>query len=271
MELKNYLSRTPATPFLELDNISVVMGDTIVIKKISVTINSGENIAILGPNGSGKSSLMKIITRDLYPVMSDEPMILRMWGKDQWNVFDLRSRLGIVSNDLQAMFSREITGKDVLLSGFFSSIGLFNHIVTPYMHKKTYEVADFLGIVHLMDRSILKMSSGESRRLLIGRSLVNSPEVLILDEPTNSLDLHALHILREYMRKITHAGIAIVLVTHQLHDIIPEITRVLLMKEGKIVHDGKKENFLTEKHIGNLFSIPVQIHQEEGYYYATGY
>lgn len=258
-------------PFLELKNITVVRDDAAVLQSLSLTIYPGENMVILGPNGSGKSTLIKIITREIYPVMSEEPTILRMWGQDQWNVFDLRSKLGIVSNDLLSMFCRDISGENVLLSGFFSSIGLFNHHVTWEMKKKAGEIADFLGILHLMDRSIMKMSCGESRRLLIGRALVHSPEVLILDEPTNNLDLQALHIFREYLRKITNAGIAVVLVTHQLHDIIPEINRVILMKEGKIIQDGKKETILTEDKITDLFSVPVRIHQDYGYYFATSY
>lgn len=258
-------------PFLELQNISVAREDVIVLHSLCLTIHSGENVAILGPNGSGKSTLIKIITRELYPVMSDEPRIFRMWGNEQWNVFNLRSKLGIVSNDLQAMFSRDISGKEVLLSGFFSSIGLFHHKITPDMEQKINEVADFLGIVHLMNRSILRMSSGESRRVLIGRALVHSPQALILDEPTSNLDLCALHSLRGYLRKIAHSGIAIILVTHQLHDIIPEIHRVIMLKDGKIVLDGQKEKILTKQHISEVFSIPVQIHLEEGYFFASGY
>ncbi len=257
-------------PFLEWENISVAREGQIVLHSITLTIRSGEHVAILGPNGSGKSSLIKLMTRDLYPIMSDSPYIYKIWGKDQWNVFDLRSKLGIVTNDLLAMFSKEISGEEVLLSGFFSSIGLFHHPVTDEMRWKSREIAEFLGIMHLMDRSVIRMSSGEVRRFLIGRALVHSPEVLILDEPASNLDLTALHCLREYIRRIASKGIAIILVTHQIFEIIPEINRIILMKDGKIAFDGGKKDACTEKLMSSIFSVPVQIHQKDGYYYSLG-
>ena len=101
--------------------------------------------------------------------------------------------------------------------------------------------------------------------------MVHDPRILILDEPTNSLDLHALHTFRQTIRKIARSGTGIILVTHNLQDIIPEITRVILMKNGRFVEDGQKEEMLTDGHIGRLFDVPVQVKQENGYYYATGY
>jgi iron complex transport system ATP-binding protein len=194
-----------------------------------------------------------------------------MHGREVWDVFELRSSIGIVSNDLQHRFSRPLTGREVVLSGFFSSIGLYHRNVTPAMERKAEEVCAFLGIGHLQDRPITRMSSGESRRLLIGRALVHDPKTLILDEPTNSLDLHALHTFRETLRTIARSGTGIILVTHNLHDIIPEITRVVLMKEGRFCGDGKKEEMLTGPRIGDLFTVPLHVREECGYYYATGY
>ena len=116
-----------------------------------------------------------------------------------------------------------------------------------------------------------EMSSGEARRFLIGRALVNDPKTLILDEPTNSLDLHALHAFRRILRKIAQSGTGIILVTHNLQDIIPEISRVILMKDGSFCNDGPKPDILTDEHIGSLFCVPIRIHKDEGYYYATGF
>jgi iron complex transport system ATP-binding protein len=115
------------------------------------------------------------------------------------------------------------------------------------------------------------ISSGEARRILIGRALVNNPKTLILDEPTNSLDLHALHTFRNLLRKIARCGTGIILVTHNLHDIIPEISRVILMKNGAFCKDGPKDDVLTDENIGRLFCVPVHIREECGYYYATGF
>nr|WP_320160313.1 ATP-binding cassette domain-containing protein [uncultured Methanoregula sp.] len=263
--------RQRQSPLLEFGNITVFRDNTIALNRISLVIHEGENIAILGPNGAGKSSLVKTITRELYPAMPDEGMVFRIRGQEVWDVFELRSTIGIVSNELQNTFNREMTAREVILSGFFSSVGLFNRQITPAMIQKTDDICAFLEIGHLQDRLMTEMSSGEARRFLIGRALVHDPKTLILDEPTNSLDLHSLHTFRKIIRKIAQSGTGIILVTHNLHDIIPEISRVVLMKEGKIVNDGPKSALLTGSTIGSLFSVPLKVIESDGYYYAAGY
>ena len=261
----------PTPPLLEFSNVTVFHGEKKVLDSLSIILHEGENIAILGPNGAGKSSFIKTLLREFYPVAGDQKVIFRMHGKDVWDVFELRSAIGIVSNDLQYTFTRPLSGREVILSGFFSSVGLFNQTITPAMEQRTDEILTFLEIEHLKDRPMTAMSSGESRRLLIGRALVHNPKTLILDEPTNSLDLHALHTFRQTMRKIAQNGTGIILVTHDLHDIIPEISRVVLMKDGRFCGDGPKHEMLTDAKIGDLFSVPLHVREEGGYFYATGY
>ena len=264
-------SRDPP-PLLEFANITVMRGERKILDSLSITIREGEHVAILGPNGSGKSSFIRTINREHYPVIQDHASpVFRVRGQDAWDVFSLRSFLGIVSNDLQYTFTREITGREVVLSGFYSSIGLFNREVTREMEEKTGRITRFLEISHLEDRPMTTLSSGEARRFLIGRALVHDPAALVLDEPTNSLDLHALHRFRSVLRKIARNGTGIIMVTHNRYDIIPEISRVVLMKEGRFCQDGPKEQVLTDEAIGRLFEVPVRVRQEGGWYYASGY
>jgi iron complex transport system ATP-binding protein len=259
------------SPLLEFRNVTVVKEGKNVIDSITVTLQEGEHIAILGPNGAGKSSFIKTITREYYPVHRED-MIFRIWGRDRWHVFDLRALLGIVSNDLQFTFTREISAREAVLSGFFSSVGLFSQQVTPEMEEKTDRILEFLEISHLQDRLMTELSSGEARRFLIARALVHSPKALMLDEPTVSLDLHSLHLFRQTLRKIARSGTGIILVSHNLPDIIPEISRVILMKDGRFWKDGPKEEVLTDTNITELFSVPgISVKEEGGYYYATGY
>lgn len=265
------MGRHKKCPLLEFSGITVYNGEKKVLDSLSITIRETENIAILGPNGAGKSTFIKTLLRERYPVTDGMDVIFRMHGKDTWDVFDLRSTIGIVSNDLQYTFTRPLTGHEVILSGFFSSVGIFNRDVTPAMEEKADRILAFLEIDHLRNRPMTAMSSGESRRLLIGRALVHDPQTLVLDEPTNSLDLHALHAFRATMRKVAQAGTGIILVTHNLHDIIPEISRVVFMKDGRFCGDGVKEEMLTDEKIGGLFSVPVRVRLENGYYYASGY
>lgn len=258
-----------SSALLEWKNVSFAIGDKIVLHNLSITIPFGDHVAILGPNGSGKSSFIKAINREYYPVFQKEGTIYKTWGKERWDVFSLRSYFGIVSNDLQYAFTQNITGREVILSGFFSSIGLFFHMVTPKMQKRTEDICTFLEIQHLMDRPFNEMSSGEARRFLIGRALVNEPQVLILDEPYCSLDLSTLHVMRQTLRKIAQ-NTMIILVTHSLPDIIPEISRIIMIRNGRIFHDGAKELLLTDRYVSDLFNVPVSVQKQNGYYYSMG-
>jgi iron complex transport system ATP-binding protein len=202
-------------------------------------------------------------------VQKPEPWRLRILGRETWHLFELRNLLGIVSNDWLQFCTRPTSGFETVLSGFFGSVGLWtNHRVTQAMIDKTREVMELLEISHLAERNVDEMSSGEARRTLIGRALVHDPLALVLDEPTSSLDLHATHELREILRKLARSGIAIILVTHHLPDIIPEIDRVVMLRDGRVVRDGAKADVLTATALSELFRTPVDVLQRDGYYNA---
>lgn len=242
-------------------------GERPVLHDLTLRIDVGEHVAILGPNGCGKSTLVKTLTRECYPLARPGSGV-RLFGREVWNVFELRSLLGIVANDFRAP-ERSITGLEMVLSGFFSSVGIWPHQeVTGEMEQRALQALSQLEAAHLADRSYDELSSGEARRILIARALVHSPKALLLDEPTTSLDLFAQHELRETMRTLAQAGIAILLVTHHLSDIIPEIGRVVLMKAGRIVADGPKHELLAQEPIQNLFGVRVDFSERDGYVHA---
>lgn len=241
-------------------------GESLALQDVSLRIGLGEHVAILGPNGCGKSTLIKTITRECYPLVREGSSV-RIMGRDHWNVFELRTLLGIVSSDLMTACTREVTGRDIALSGFFSSIGIWPHQqVTEEMHKKAEQALEMLEVAHLADRFTDEMSSGEARRVLIARALVHDPRALILDEPSTALDLFAQHELRLIFRKLAQAGIGIVMVTHHLSDLIPEIERVVLIDHGQIVADGPKREILVAPRLSELFGLPLDLTERDGYY-----
>jgi len=254
-------------PLLDLQHIRVMRGETIALDDFTLLIQHNEHVAILGPNGCGKSTLIKTITRECYPMIHEHSKI-SILGRDRWNIFELRSMLGIVSNDLLAMCVGEAVGQDIVLSGFFSSTDIFpNHHVTPQQKALAAATLARLGVAHLADRPVAEMSSGEAKRVLIARALVHQPKALLFDEPSNSLDIAAQQDLRQTMRSLANSGIGIILVTHELHDIIPEIDRVVLMAKGRLIADGPKEEVLTAERLSKLFGIPVEISRRNGHYY----
>ncbi|HYM12068.1 MAG TPA: ATP-binding cassette domain-containing protein, partial [Bryobacterales bacterium] len=159
-------------------------------------------------------------------------------------------------------------GREVVLSGFFSSVGVQPyHHATRGMLRKADEVLERLEIPHLAERPVEEMSSGEARRVLIGRALVHDPKALVLDEPGNSLDLRAFEELRAVVRKLARSGVTILLVTHHLPEIIPEIGRVILLKNGRVFRDGPKEKILTAANLSKLFGGRVELLRRGGYYH----
>jgi iron complex transport system ATP-binding protein len=256
-------------PLLDFHNVTVRRGERLALDGVTVAIAQGEHAAVLGPNGSGKSTLVKLIARELYPFQKAELWHARVLGRERWNLFDLRNQLGLVSNDWMQMCTRDYSGYEIVLSGFFGSVGVWpNHAVTPEMEAKAREVMDMLEIGHLTSRTTIQMSSGEAKRILIARALVHDPAALIFDEPANSLDLHAGFSLREILRKLACRGITLLMVTHHLPDIVPEIERVIMLRGGRVECDLPKGEALTSERLSCLFQIPVDVVERGGYYHA---
>jgi len=260
-------SETSRPALLALSHVTVMRGHRAALRDITMRIDGREHVCILGPNGCGKSTLIKTITRDCYPLAQDGSSI-SILGRERWNVFDLRALLGIVSPDLLASCTSDATGRDVVLSGFFSSTRIFpHHRPQAEWLERARAALSRLGIAHLADRPVAQMSSGEAQRTLIARALVHDPQTLLFDEPSNALDIAAQIELRETLRRLAHSALGILLVTHHVSEIIPEIERVVLLSDGRIVADGPKEELLTSARLSKLFGASIQVARHNGYFH----
>jgi iron complex transport system ATP-binding protein len=253
--------------FLELANVNVARGERVVLHDINLTIRAGEHVAILGPNGCGKSTLIFTITCQIYPIVQ-EGMHVRIFGRDRWDLTQLRKHFGVVGAGLMGELPGErtavTTGLDAVIAGFFSASTLWPNLhVTEEMRARAREALGRIEALHLVDQLVGEMSAGEKRRILIARALVHRPRQLLLDEPSNALDLAAQRELRETLRRLAQEGTGLVLVTHHLGDILPEIGRVILMRDGRIVGDGPREELLTAPKLSELFNTPVRIGRDE--------
>ena len=257
-----------AKKLIEFENVTVHRGGHAALREVTFSIEEGQHTALLGPNGSGKSTLIHAITRECYPRYAPPECKLRIWGQERWRLFDLRALFGIVTNDLVERCVKPYPALETALSGFFGSIGIWpNHIVTPEMEVRARQALEFFEIGHLAERPLTEMSSGEVRRAVFARALVHDPKALILDEPTNSLDVRAQREVRDAMRKLAANGVTVILVTHHLPDIIPEIGRIITLREGRLFHDGPKEQALRPESLSELFGVDVRVAESDGYYH----
>lgn len=260
-------------PLLELHNATVIKDNLRVLDALSLTIGLGEHTAILGPNGSGKSSLIKLLTHQYYPLYNaDEIPAVRVLGEDLWNIFELRTMLGIVSADfhhglVEGNNAGRITGRDAVISGFFASHGTFGHQqITDAMRRQADDALALMEATHLATKWLNQMSTGEARRILIARALVIAPRALLLDEPTTGLDLVAMHRCMEIVRRIAQRGTSLILVTHHVNEIIPEIERVIMLRDGRVALDGPKAEVLTSANVSGVYDAPVHVTERGGYY-----
>jgi len=260
-------------PFLELRHVNVMRGPNLVLRDINLRIARGEQIAILGPNGCGKTTLIKAMTCELYPLAEPE-MHVSLFGRPRWDLTELRRRLGVVSAELPGKPTLHTSGFDAVLTGYFSSSTIWpNLLVTEAMRARTEEVLELLDATDLRKKLVGEMSAGQQRRIMIARALVGAGDdtqsrMLLLDEPSNALDLAAQRELRNTLRRLAQQGIGLILITHHVEDIIPEIDRILMIRGGRIVADGSKKSLLTSAKLQKLFDVDISLHEREGFFHA---
>jgi iron complex transport system ATP-binding protein len=262
-------------PILELADATLVRGRTRVLEGLTLVVRRGEHTAILGPNGAGKTSLIRVLTLEARPRAGENGAApLRLFGQATWDVGELRTRLGVVTGDLDAGFglgtSRgRVSGLDVATSGLFGSQGVFaHHGVTEAMRAQGRDALARVDAPHLAAKLLAEMSAGERRRVLIARALVTRPDALVLDEPTTGLDMVARHRFLDTVRRLARDGTTIILVTHHVDEIVPEIGRVVLLHEGRVVFDGPSSAALTAPRLGDVFGAPVAVERHDGYYHV---
>jgi len=262
------------TPVIELNNLTSMRGGVRVLHELSLAIVPGEHTAILGPNGAGKSSLMRLLMLEDRPLASDGIPPLQLFGRASWDLMELRRHLGVVTGDFDANFgwstSRgRVRGSDVALSGLFGSQGVFaTHQVTDAMREQALDALLRVDAMHLAQKPLNEMSAGERRRVLIARALVTRPRALLLDEPTTGLDMVARHRFLESVRALARAGTTTIIVTHHVEEIVPEIRRVVLLRNGRIAFDGATEDGLTPERLGDVFGAPVVVGRSAGYFHV---
>lgn len=251
---------------IEFHNVTAFQQQHRVLDNFSLHIGSAEKVAILGPNGAGKSTLLKLMTREIYPV-EREGSSLKLFGSETVNLWALRSRIGFISQDLQEDYTPFTPALDVVTSGFFGSIGAHGHLQpSAEQVERAHALLAAVEMEGYEQVMFQRLSTGQKRRLLLARALVHTPSALILDEPANGLDMGASLGMLRLMRSFCAADHAMIITTHHIDEIIPEIERVVLLSEGRILADGPKAEVLTSEALSALYKTHLRISEEDGWY-----
>ena len=256
----------PYPKLLDIHNATVYRDTKKIFDGFSLSVEQGQSTAIIGPNGAGKSTLLKLLSRELYPVVKDDSHV-KILGMERPTLWELREKIGLVSADLQQGFVPEVSGLGVVVSGLHNSIGLFHYQqITESQIDLGRQILASLNIEYLENRPYRQMSTGQQRRCLLGRALIHNPDHLILDEPTSGLDLNATYHYLGTLRYLLQQEKTILLATHHIHEIPPEIQRVVFIQDGKIVADGDKKDVLTDREMSQLFEMPLTVTVSNGFY-----
>jgi iron complex transport system ATP-binding protein len=250
---------------VQIENADVYVGGNLALKSLSWTINEGENWAVVGNNGSGKTTLMKLIFGELIPIYGGR---VHWFGKmEHTPLLEIREKLGYVSAEYQNTYDRPAVGWEVVASGFFSSIGLHEQ-VTPAQKESALNAMAQLGIENLGNTSFRQMSYGEARRVLLARAMVHRTKLLVLDEPCAGLDIPTRERFLNTLQKLSRTSM--IYVTHRIEEIMPCITHVLFLKDGKIVAQGKKDEMMQSQTLSHALGCPLTVKKNSDRYWLLG-
>jgi iron complex transport system ATP-binding protein len=243
---------------IEMEKVSVIRDSKYLLKDIDWVVKSGEHWAVLGLNGSGKTTLLHMLNGYIYPSQGTVRVLGNIFGKN--DLRELRKYIGWVSTAVQEKFYTRETTHEIVLSGRFGSIGLFDKPEREDVERADY-LLDLFDCTHLSKRPYLSLSQGEKQRILIARGLMAAPPLLILDEPCTGLDIIAKEQLLGIISKLSLDKDAptLIYVTHQTEEIIDAFRHTLLLRRGEVYSQGKTEDLMTDSCLSDFFEEPVEI------------
>ncbi|MGO3791504.1 MAG: ABC transporter ATP-binding protein [Enterococcus gilvus] len=245
---------------LSFENVQFVRQQNVLLQDIDWRIKAGEDWAVLGLNGAGKSLMLNMISGNLWPSSGRLTVLGEVFGRT--SIPDLTKRIGWVSQSLQERIHREELAEWIVLSGKFASIGIYQQVSDAEM-KEAKQMLSSLGAEKLIGKPYQVLSQGEKQLVLIARALMAKPELLILDEPCNGLDLFAREDLLARIERMKQAADApsLLYVTHHTEEILPILTHVLMIRNGEIVQQGPRDALLEEPILNDFYQRPIMIHE----------
>ncbi|MDO4503160.1 MAG: ATP-binding cassette domain-containing protein [Coriobacteriia bacterium] len=252
--------------FLSLHDAVVRRAGKNILEIEDFRLEFGQHLALLGPNGAGKSTFIQLITREVLPLYREDPAVLFM-GNPRATLAQVKQTVGMVSSTMQDQITVHLPALEIVVGGLYGTLGLPHGTqLQPADAERARQIMEELGVGDLADRDVMTLSTGQARRVLIARALIHGPKVLVLDEPCTGLDPAGMFHVRKSMRKLAQKGVTLVLVTHYPEDIVPEIDRLVMLKNGKVFADGSKQELMTDEAMTALFEVPLQTSRTGEYF-----
>lgn len=253
---------------LELSDVVVRRDGRNIIDHVTWSVSDEQRWVILGPNGAGKTTLLQLADALLHPTSGKVTILGDTLGRT--DVFELRPRVGFASSAMARRIPFGESVLDTVLTAAYSVTGRWNESYEDLDDRRARRVLADWQLAHLAERTFGTLSDGEQKRVQIARAVMTDPELLLLDEPTASLDLGAreelLGLLGGYASEPTTP--AMVMVTHHVEEIPVGFTHALLLREGKIVQAGPLAEALSEQSLTETFGLPITLTVAEGRYAA---
>ncbi|MEI5992749.1 ABC transporter ATP-binding protein [Candidatus Enterococcus mansonii] len=242
----------------DFENVSFIRDKKTLLNNVNWRVKSSENWAILGLNGAGKTLLLQLICGYLWPSKGRLEVLDQVFG--QASIPELQRRIGWVSTALQYRMKNWETAEKIVLSGKFASIGLYQEYSKEEL-EQAKTILKNAGGESLIGKKYEVLSQGERQLVLISRALMANPELLILDEPCNGLDLFAREELLAQIQQIAmqknHP--TLLYVTHHTEEILPCFDHLMLLKDGEIFAKGGQKELFTEKKLTDFYAESIQI------------
>jgi molybdate transport system ATP-binding protein len=225
-------------PLIRLQNVDVAVAGKLILQKIHWELCSGQNWAIVGRNGSGKSTFLKLVRGEIWPLPSCGKRSYFFDGREQTETaIGVKDRFSAVSPELQERYLQQdsrLTAREVVFSGFANTDYVYS-TPTAAQRAAAQAIVQLLGIEELLRRNVQQLSTGELRKVLIARALTGHPLVLILDEVCDGLDVGSRETLRATIQRVAQSGTQVLYATHREEELIPAITNVLELQDGRIL------------------------------------
>jgi iron complex transport system ATP-binding protein len=242
---------------ISVENVSWIRDGETILHDVNWQVQPGEHCAVLGMNGSGKTSLINIVTGYEWPSKGKVSVLGYRYG--ECDLREVRKEIGIVNPMMDRMLHHRDSVQEIVLSGYYASIGIYEK-VTEEVRSLAMRSMKQMGIAHLADKPFGVLSQGERKKTLIARALIHEPKLLILDEPCSGFDLHARESFLSQLEQLaSDPALSIIYVTHHVEEILPFFSRALLIKDGRILPSGPKEEILTSERISQTYGIDVEL------------